>query len=320
VRKPLPHPDIHRDSSDQTEPLPYPDVHRDGSDSESSKESIRLVTAPDRRAEVAAAVRTLVDLVQRPDAPLRYRDIAVVVRDLTPYHDLLSAALRAHGIPFFIDRRRPTYHHPLVQLVRSVLAMQADAPFEQAIASVLKSGLSGLEDSTADTLENYVLAHGLVAPEVWNQEWTHCVTPGDEDHPPSFVAQQQLAAINAARARLLERLGEWWPGPAAKHGQPAAQEQSHLPLLRRGEQGGVEPLDGPERQHHPLVAELDRPEHLLRRGGERALLDREVERYRDQLARYARFVRALDPRPIRLGIRRGDRVEPFAVRSPDKRD
>jgi ATP-dependent helicase/nuclease subunit A len=31
-------------------------------------------------------------------------------------------------------------------------------------------------------------------------------------------------------------------------------------------------------------------------------LDREVERYRGQLERYARFVRALDTRPIRLGI------------------
>jgi hypothetical protein len=33
-----------------------------------------------------------------------------------------------------------------------------------------------------------------------------------------------------------------------------------------------------------------------------AFLDREVERYRGQLERYARFVGALDPRPIRLGL------------------
>jgi ATP-dependent exoDNAse (exonuclease V) beta subunit len=33
-----------------------------------------------------------------------------------------------------------------------------------------------------------------------------------------------------------------------------------------------------------------------------AFLDREAERYRGQLERYARFVRALDARPIRLGI------------------
>ena len=33
-----------------------------------------------------------------------------------------------------------------------------------------------------------------------------------------------------------------------------------------------------------------------------AFLDREQERYRDQLERYARFVSALDARPIRLGL------------------
>ena len=33
-----------------------------------------------------------------------------------------------------------------------------------------------------------------------------------------------------------------------------------------------------------------------------AFLDRESERYRDQLERYARFVAALDPRPIRLAL------------------
>ncbi|HET7033433.1 MAG TPA: hypothetical protein VFJ48_09940, partial [Casimicrobiaceae bacterium] len=33
-----------------------------------------------------------------------------------------------------------------------------------------------------------------------------------------------------------------------------------------------------------------------------AFIDREVARYRDQLERYARFVRGLDARPIRLGL------------------
>ncbi len=33
-----------------------------------------------------------------------------------------------------------------------------------------------------------------------------------------------------------------------------------------------------------------------------AFLDRETERYREQLDRYARFVSSLDSRPIRLGL------------------
>ncbi|MCC6194641.1 MAG: UvrD-helicase domain-containing protein [Burkholderiales bacterium] len=50
--------------------------------------------------------------------------------------------------------------------------------------------------------------------------------------------------------------------------------------------------------------------------GTEAFLDRERERYREQLERYARIVRALDPRPIRLGlyyplVRDGWREWPF---------
>jgi len=37
-------------------------------------------------------------------------------------------------------------------------------------------------------------------------------------------------------------------------------------------------------------------------GDPRAFLDREQQRYRDQLQRYARLMSALDPRPIRLGL------------------
>ena len=38
-------------------------------------------------------------------------------------------------------------------------------------------------------------------------------------------------------------------------------------------------------------------------GGEpQAFLEQEVERYRPQLERYARIVRALDPRPIRIAL------------------
>ena len=37
-------------------------------------------------------------------------------------------------------------------------------------------------------------------------------------------------------------------------------------------------------------------------GDSRAFLDREQQRYREQLESYARLVSAMDPRPIRLGL------------------
>ncbi len=171
---------------------------------------IRLVRAVDRRHEVAQAVRAVVDLVQRPTDPLRYRDIAIIVRDLEPYHDLLSAALSAHGVPFFIDQRRSTRHHPLVQAVRALLDLHGETSFDAAIVALLKSGLSGLTDTEADAVENYTLACGPATPEAWAEEWTHPADPRERD-PESPAARAALAELNRLRRGLLATLGDWRP-------------------------------------------------------------------------------------------------------------
>ena len=51
----------------------------------------------------------------------RYRDTAVLVRSLEPYHDAIRRVFARNEIPFFLDRREPVGHHPLAELTRSVL-------------------------------------------------------------------------------------------------------------------------------------------------------------------------------------------------------
>ncbi len=176
-----------------------------------------LHRAPDRRAEAAAAVRTIVDFVRREIDPLRYRDISIIVRDLEQYHQILSAELAAHGIPFFIDRRRPTHHHPLVQFIRALLAMTSDRTFDRAAVALLKSGLSRIDDAAADAIENCALARGLAGVDLWRGAWpadpltdaavdpslhrTHVVFPPEAD---------------AARQALMDKLDKWL---AATHGE-----------------------------------------------------------------------------------------------------
>ena len=161
--------------------------------------------------------------MQSASARMRYRDIAVVVRDLSLYHDLLSAALRAHGVPFFIERRRPTHHHPLIELVRAVLAMRGDEGFGPAVAMLLKTGLSGLDDASADALENYQLAYGLMSASSWEEVW--------DRPPPGFRARSDSAGVAAAalqavvrsRDALRERIGACWPGAGSGKGRPSCR-------------------------------------------------------------------------------------------------
>lgn len=172
---------------------------------------VHFIQAPDRRAEVESAVAALVDLVHAADRPMRYRDIAIVMRDLTPYHDLVSAALAARGVPFFIDRRRPTIHHPIVQLVRGLLSMPDGGAFDSSVAVVLKSGLSGIEDADAEALENYVLAHGMVRAGLWRDPWKYPPNPARPELAKTPAAADVLRRVNAARTDLMAKLGSWAP-------------------------------------------------------------------------------------------------------------
>lgn len=195
------------------------DSARTGDDS-----AVHVIRAADRRGEVEAVMAALIDLVQRSDGPIRYRDIAIVVRDLTPYHDLISAALSARGIPFFIDRRRPTYHHPLVQFVRALLEIPGGGAFDQSIITILKTGLSGLDDSAAAALENYILAHGIGNAALWKDDWPFAVKLPSKADRNSQTARASLAAVNSSRKFLLDRLGDWLPREEASKDRPACRE------------------------------------------------------------------------------------------------
>ena len=52
---------------------------------------------------------------------MRWRDIAVVVRNLAAYEKLIEVIFSEYGIPCFIDRKIDITNHPLVRLILSML-------------------------------------------------------------------------------------------------------------------------------------------------------------------------------------------------------
>lgn len=190
---------------------------RDAAAPDEAGDAVRFLAAPDRRAEARAVAAEIRRLARREGEPLLYRDIAVIVRDLEPYHDLLSAALGEHGVPFFIDRRRPTSHHPLVEAVRALLRLRGANPGRAAaIPFLLKTGLMPLDDAAADLLENYQLMHGLDDVSAWTKgAWAHPVFDAEPGARSGVVEEEAIRRINAARHALVSALGDWWTGEAA---------------------------------------------------------------------------------------------------------
>lgn len=187
---------------------------------------LRLIEAPNRRSEVAAAVRQVVRLTRLAKQPLRYREVAIILRDVEPYYELLEAALSSHDVPYFVDRREPVAHHPAVELVRAALELLADDFSVRAVGRFLKTGLTPLDDERADELENYVLAQGIRGREVWyGEDWSYerSLERRGRQEEGGKLREAVLKRINESRRAFLEALGDW-PAMASRQADATVRE------------------------------------------------------------------------------------------------
>ncbi|MGA3283950.1 MAG: PD-(D/E)XK nuclease family protein [Verrucomicrobiota bacterium] len=123
----------------------------------SALHSIRIVACQNPEAEATFAAREILKFVR---AGARFRDCAVLVRNLDDYHKPLAREFRRYGVPFFLDRRESVAHHPLAELTRSAFRTAAfDWPHDDWFAA-LKAGFSGVEEIEIDRLENAALEFG----------------------------------------------------------------------------------------------------------------------------------------------------------------
>lgn len=170
---------------------------------ENEAPNIHLVAAADRRAEVEGVARTIIHLAR--DQGLRWRNMAVITRDLERYHELIGSVFTYYDIPFFIDRKRPVPHHPVVELLRAALDVAVRGWVYEPVFRYLKTDLVPLSRDDVDQLENYVLAHGINGRR-WtdNQPWhfrRYSALHRDEEPetPLSADEETELTAVNAAR-------------------------------------------------------------------------------------------------------------------------
>ncbi len=167
---------------------------------------VELIEAPDRRGEVRVVARRIRDLLR---GGLHLRDIAVLVRDLEHYHELIAAGFGEHGIRFFADRRRTAAHHPVLQFVRSLFALARGNWPHEAVMALVKSGLAGLSPEEADELENYVLLHRIHG-SAWSdaETWTYTRSVRrDEDDNEAWSPERAVAPrMDQLRRRLVDRI------------------------------------------------------------------------------------------------------------------
>jgi ATP-dependent helicase/nuclease subunit B len=164
--------------------------------------TVAFVEATDRAGEVEAAARAIRRLCR--EEGLKFREIAVIARDLEPYEDLIRSAFKRHAIPWFMDRRAPMAHHPLVELIRvSLRTAISDWSFED-VTHYMKTDFAPLTRERADAIENAALEKGAHGRSWWLREsWGEAA---DSRKPKGHMAEEREAerkALDEARLAAL---------------------------------------------------------------------------------------------------------------------
>jgi ATP-dependent helicase/nuclease subunit B len=138
---------------------PQPPRH-DSSPGQTNEPTISITAAGDPEAEAGNAAREILKFVRAGQGTRRFRDCAVLVRNLEAYHQPLARALRRYDLPFFLDRRQSVAHHPLAELTRSALRTVAFDWRQDDWFAAVKAGFCRAPEETIDDLENAALAAG----------------------------------------------------------------------------------------------------------------------------------------------------------------
>jgi len=143
-----------------------------GEGQSSQGEGIRIFSAVNRRAEVEGVALELRRLAR--DEGLIWNEMAVMTRDLTGYHELITQVFTAYEIPYFLDHKRSVLHHPLIELILSIPEVAGSYWAYEPLFRCLKTDFFPLERDSIDRMENYVLEHGIHG-EGWNKnvQWKY---------------------------------------------------------------------------------------------------------------------------------------------------
>ncbi len=170
----------------------------DGKIYEENADAVTVIPCRTKMEECQIVASEIKKLIRNEN--LRYRDIAVIVRNEESYKKNIESAFRKYDIDCFHDNRQPVNTQPLIVFVKCLLNILVKGFDTETVLRFLKTQLYGFTVEEIAMLEDYCLMW-RINPSQWKNEWT--------ENPKGFgeafdeYAEESLAQINTLRERVV---------------------------------------------------------------------------------------------------------------------
>ena len=130
----------------------------------------------------------------------RYKDFAIITRDIQIYRGIIDCSLEKYNIPYLMDNKKDIDFNPLMNLVLSILEIINTKFSSDYVLKYLKSGISGFTIDEISLIENYIF--------LWNINGCKWLT--DFNDNPLILEENQdnkekiLSSLNKLRKKIID--------------------------------------------------------------------------------------------------------------------
>ena len=160
-------------------------------------ENIKLFLAQNPYSEIENIAKEITNLIKNENR--RYKDIAIITKNIDEYASLVRAIFSKYKIPVFIDEKRDVNQNIIIQYVLALLEVINKNFSTEAVFNYLKLGFSEIELDEIFELENYCNKWGIKQNK-WKNDFVYEMEKEEK--------KQKIQRYNELRKQIAQPLLE----------------------------------------------------------------------------------------------------------------
>lgn len=162
---------------------------------EKNVENIELFLAKNEYSEIENVAKKIKKVVR--EEKLRYKDIAIITKNIESYSSLVRAIFNQYDIPVFIDEKRDLNQNIIIQYILAILEVLNKNFANEAVFSYIKLGFCNIENDEIFKLENYCNKWGIKQNK-WKKDFIYEL---DNENK-----KQEVERLNQLRKEIINPL------------------------------------------------------------------------------------------------------------------
>ncbi len=160
---------------------------------EQTVENTHIFLAKNQYTEIENTAIKITKLIK--EKGLRYRDIAIITKNIQNYSNLTKVIFDKYDIPIFIDEKRELNQNVIIQYILSILDILRKNYSKESIFQYIKMGFTNIEQEDIFKLENYCTKWGIKQNK-FKSDFTYEMKDKKE----------QVSYLNELRKQIIEPL------------------------------------------------------------------------------------------------------------------